>query len=145
MLPLGTRAPRFSLPDRKGEPVSLEVFADARALLVIFMCNHCPYVKYVREALVKLVREYQAKGVAVVGISSNDVSAYPEDGPDEMAEEARRYGYTFPYLYDETQEVARAYRAAWYTGVRWTTAGRSRAESRTARLPSCGCVGPGMS
>jgi peroxiredoxin len=112
MLSLGTRAPRFSLPDTEGKTVSLEDFADARALLVIFMCNHCPYVKHVRDALVKLVREYQGKGVAVVGINSNDVSAFPEDGPDKMAEEAHRYGYTFPYLYDETQEVARAYRAA---------------------------------
>jgi peroxiredoxin len=112
MLSLGTTAPKFSLPDTEGRTVSLDDFTDARALLVVFMCNHCPYVKHVRDALVQLVREYQEKGVAVVGISSNDISAYPEDGPDRMAEEARRYGYTFPYLYDETQQVARAYRAA---------------------------------
>ncbi len=112
MLPLGTGAPEFSLPDTDGRTVSLNDFAEARALLVIFMCNHCPYVKHVRDALVALVREYQEKGVAVVGISSNDVSTFPADAPEKMAEEARRYGYTFPYLYDETQEVARAYHAA---------------------------------
>jgi peroxiredoxin len=112
MLPLGTPAPQFSLSDTQNNMVSIDDFAEAPALLVIFMCNHCPYVKHVRDALVRLVQEYQKKGVAVVGISSNDVSAFPEDSPEKMAEEARRYGYTFPYLFDESQDVARAYRAA---------------------------------
>ncbi|HVO39676.1 MAG TPA: thioredoxin family protein [Spirochaetia bacterium] len=112
MLPLGTAAPAFSLPDCRGGRVSLDDFRDARALLVIFMCNHCPYVKYVQKPLAALVKEYQARGAAVVGISSNDVASHPEDGPDMMAKVAQEIGYTFPYLYDESQEVAKAYRAA---------------------------------
>ena len=112
MLPLGTQAPEFSLPDAEGKTVSLGDFADAPALLVVFMCNHCPYVKHVADGLAKLAREYQARGVAVVGINSNDVASYPDDAPDKMAEEVERRGYTFPYLYDATQQVAVAYRAA---------------------------------
>lgn len=113
MLPLGTTAPDFSLPDTvTGKTVALRDFAGAPALLVIFLCNHCPYVKHLRAALAALAREYQARGVAIVGISANDVASYPEDSPGKMAEEARAAGYTFPYLYDETQAVAKAYRAA---------------------------------
>ena len=112
MLPLGTEAPAFSLPDTNGAKVSITDFDNAPALLVVFMCNHCPYVKHIQMAFVSLVKEYQAKGVAVVGINSNDVESYPDDSPDLMARDARQFGYTFPYLYDETQEVAKAYRAA---------------------------------
>jgi peroxiredoxin len=112
MLTLGTRAPEFTLPDTTGRPVSSSDFKETPALLVVFMCNHCPYVKHVREHLVELIKEYQARGVSVVGINSNDADAYPEDSPELMAEEARKFGYTFPYLYDEKQEAARAYRAA---------------------------------
>ena len=112
MLPLGTAAPDFQLPNTQGKLVSRADFAQAKALLVVFMCNHCPYVIHVREKLVELIKEYQAKGVAVVGISSNDVENYPQDSPEKMTEDARRFGYTFDYLFDETQEVARAYQAA---------------------------------
>ena len=92
--------------------MALADFAAAPAVLVAFICNHCPYVKHVRAAFAKLARDYQAKGVAVVGINSNDAAAYPDDSPARMKEEKAAAGYTFPYLYDETQEVARAYRAA---------------------------------
>ena len=112
MLPLGTKAPDFLLPDVDGRMVSLGDFADAKALLVIFMCNHCPYVKHVAAGLASLAKEYQDRGVAVVAISSNDVATHPDDSPEKMAEEVRQRGYTFPYLFDETQEVAKAYRAA---------------------------------
>ncbi len=112
MLELGTPAPHFALPDTSGKIVSLDDFADAPALLVIFLCNHCPYVKHVADGLAQLVREYQERGVAVVGINANDVANYPDDSPENMAAEAGRRGYTFPYLFDETQEVAKAYRAA---------------------------------
>jgi peroxiredoxin len=113
MLPLGTAAPDFTLPDAvTGKTVALKDFTGAPALLVIFMCNHCPYVKHIRAELAKLGREYQSRGVAMVGISSNDARAYPDDSPEKMAEEARLAGYTFPYLYDESQAVAKAYRAA---------------------------------
>ncbi|HUT94364.1 MAG TPA: thioredoxin family protein [Thermoguttaceae bacterium] len=112
MLPLGTQAPEFSLPEAEGKTVSLGDFADAPALLVVFMCNHCPYVKHVADGLAKLAREYQSRGVAVVGINSNDAATYLDDAPDKMAEEVKRRGYTFPYLCDETQQVAVAYRAA---------------------------------
>ncbi|MEF8788370.1 MAG: thioredoxin family protein [Planctomycetota bacterium] len=112
MLPLGTKAPHFSLPDPDGNYVSLEDFEDNPALLVVFMCNHCPYVKHVREELVRLAREYQQKGVAVVGINANDFDEYPEDRPEKMKEYAEQYDYPFPYLYDDSQEVAKAYHAA---------------------------------
>ena len=112
MLDLGTAAPAFQLPDTTGQTVSLADFNDAKALLVIFMCNHCPYVIHIREALAKFAAEYQAKGLAVVGISSNDVANYPDDSPEKMVEEAKSAGYTFPYLYDESQNAAKAYRAA---------------------------------
>lgn len=113
MLALGTPAPEFSLPDVvSGRTVSIADFDGAPALLVIFMCNHCPYVKHVASSMAQLVREYQARGVAVVGISANDAEEYPEDSPENMVEEAKQRGYTFPYLYDGAQEVAKAYQAA---------------------------------
>ena len=112
MLPLGTPAPEFRLPDPGGKVVSLADFKRAPALLVVFMCNHCPYVKHLRDGLARLACDYQPRGVAVVGINSNDVAGYPADSPARMAEEAELAGYIFPYLYDETQEVAKAYRAA---------------------------------
>ncbi|GMV94300.1 MAG: thioredoxin family protein [Candidatus Hydrogenedentota bacterium] len=112
MIPLGTPAPDFRLPDTGGKMVSLGDFAGSKALLVMFICNHCPYVKHVADELAKLGKEYQGKGVGVVAISSNDVTTHPDDSPQKMAEEARTRGYTFPYLYDESQEVAKAYSAA---------------------------------
>ncbi|MHC4542339.1 MAG: thioredoxin family protein [Planctomycetota bacterium] len=112
MLPLGTSAPDFNLPDTEGEQVSLDDFKAAPALLVIFMCNHCPFVKHILDGLVGLVKEYQAKGVAVVGINSNDVANYPDDRPEMMARLAGQKSFTFAYLYDETQDVAKACRAA---------------------------------
>lgn len=112
MLALGTVAPDFSLPDTNGKMVSLADFKSAPAVLVLFICNHCPYVKHIRAELARLAREYQAKGVAIVGISSNDAQKYPDDGPAKMAEEVKLAGYTFPYLYDASQAVAKAYRAA---------------------------------
>jgi peroxiredoxin len=112
MLPLGTRAPDFTLPATDGSTVALADFAAAPALLVMFLCNHCPYVKHVQEELAKLTAEYQERGVAVVGICSNDASAYPDDTPAELAQQSERVGFTFPYLVDETQEVAKAYHAA---------------------------------
>ncbi len=113
MLPLGTRAPDFSLPDAvSGRMVSLRDIAAPKATVVMFLCNHCPYVLYVNDEIVRIVKEYTAKGVGFVGISSNDVEAYPEDAPDKMRLHALESGYTFPYLYDETQDVARRYDAA---------------------------------
>jgi peroxiredoxin len=112
MLELGTVAPFFRLPDTEGRMVALSDFAEAKALLVMFICNHCPFVKHVQPELARLATEYEGRGVAVVGISSNDVAAYPDDSPDAMREEKARAGYTFPYLFDETQDVAKAYRAA---------------------------------
>jgi peroxiredoxin len=112
MLPLGVAAADFSLPDTQGKQISLSDFADAPALLVVFMCNHCPYVKHVAAGLAELACEYQKRGVAVVGINSNDADAFPDDSPAKMAEEVKARGYTFPYLYDAKQAVAKAYRAA---------------------------------
>lgn len=112
MLQLGTAAADFRLPDTQGRLWSLTDFKDAPALLVVFMCNHCPYVKHIRQGLATFAREFQPKGLAVVGISSNDAGKYPDDSPGKMAEEAAAAGYTFPYLYDETQQTAKAYRAA---------------------------------
>jgi peroxiredoxin len=112
MLPLGTDAPNFTLPDPEGSVVSLSDFDGARALLVVFMCNHCPFVKHVIDGFAKLVREYQPRGVAVVGINANDVNEFPEDRPEKMARFAREKDLTFPYLFDEKQEVAKRYHAA---------------------------------
>ncbi|MGQ0633817.1 MAG: thioredoxin family protein [Planctomycetaceae bacterium] len=112
MLPLGTSAPAFSLPDVSGRLVAIDDFKSAPALLVMFICNHCPYVKHVRSGLAQLVKDYQGRGVGAVAISSNDAAAYPDDSPAKMAIEAREAGYTFPYLHDESQAVAKAYHAA---------------------------------
>ncbi|HYA47302.1 MAG TPA: thioredoxin family protein [Burkholderiales bacterium] len=112
MLALGTPAPDFRLPDLKGEQVSRDDFRDAKALLVAFICHHCPYVRHVRAEFARFAREYQPRGLGVVAIASNDVKTYPQDGPGGMAAEAREAGYAFPYLFDETQSVAKAYRAA---------------------------------
>jgi peroxiredoxin len=112
MLPLGTAAPDFTLPDTDGKTVSLADFKDKTALLVLFICNHCPYVKHLRAGLAQLARDYRPRGVAIIGINSNDVTNYPEDSPARMKEEAKSAGYLFPYLYDESQAVAKAYRAA---------------------------------
>jgi peroxiredoxin len=112
MIALGSPAPDFALPDVvSGRTVKLADFAAAPALLVAFICNHCPYVKHVRDAFVAFAREYQQKGLAVVAISANDPASYPDDAPEAMAREASRAGFTFPYLYDETQAVARAFEA----------------------------------
>jgi peroxiredoxin len=112
MLPLGTPAPGFRLPDAHGREFSLDDRPAAKAYLVVFMCNHCPYVKHLRDALAELGHECESKGVVMVGINANDADRYPDDAPDRMKEEARTYGYGFPYLIDDTQEVAKAYRAA---------------------------------
>jgi thiol-disulfide isomerase/thioredoxin len=113
MLPLGTPLPEFRLHNVvDNEPVTPETFADAKGLLVMFMCNHCPFVIHLRDAIAEFAREYQARGLGVVGISSNDVQAYPQDGPDKMKIVHAQAGYTFPYLFDSTQEAAKAYRAA---------------------------------
>jgi peroxiredoxin len=111
MLPLGTPAPDFALPDTEGKIVKLSDFKN-QPILVAFICNHCPYVKHVAAGLAQLAKDFQQRGVAVVGINSNDVKNYPDDSPAKMKDEVRQRGYTFPYLFDETQHVARAYRAA---------------------------------
>jgi peroxiredoxin len=112
MLELGTTAPDFRLPDLAGQRTGLSDFENAPALLVMFLCSHCPFVKHVERGLATLCEEFERRGVGVVGIASNDADEYPEDGPDGLAEQKRKVGFTFPYLYDETQAVAKAYRAA---------------------------------
>lgn len=112
MLALGTLAPAFSLPDFDGRAHDLKEFGAAKALVVAFICNHCPFVKHVRQGFAQFAREYQAKGVAVVAIASNDLEAFPQDGPEGMRAEASEAGYTFPYLLDRDQQVAKAYHAA---------------------------------
>lgn len=113
MLPLGTQAPDFSLVDTvSGENISLESLRSDVATVVMFICNHCPYVKHVNDELVRLANDYMPRGVMFVAISSNDVENYPEDAPDLMREAAIDLGYPFPYCYDETQEVAHLYAAA---------------------------------
>jgi len=110
MLPLGTQAPAFSLPDPDGK---LHSFADgADAYLVMFICNHCPFVKHVRGELARLGRDYTARNVAIYAINSNDIETHPGDSPENMRRESKTYGYTFPYLFDSDQSVAKAYRAA---------------------------------
>ncbi len=110
MLELGTEAPEFSLPDPDGERHSLR--SDASASLVMFICNHCPFVKHVADELAAIGRDYAARNVDIVAINSNDVAAYPADGPDAMRQEAVQRGYTFPYVLDEDQSVAKVFRAA---------------------------------
>lgn len=112
MLPLGTQAPAFSLPDVDGKDVSLADYKSAPALLIVFMCNHCPFVKHVLPHFVELAGEYQQRGVGIAAISSNDVKSHPDDAPGKMAELSRAMEFPFPYLYDESQQVARAYGAA---------------------------------
>jgi len=113
MLPLGTPAPDFSLPaPSNGETYSLANFTCNQALLVIFMCNHCPYVLHMHKQLNELIREYQSQGLAAVAINSNDVANYPDDSPEKMISLAQENDYCFPYLYDEDQSVAKAYMAA---------------------------------
>ena len=109
---LGLPAPNFCLPDPSGKLYSLNDFKDAQALLVVFMCNHCPFVMHLREALSAFAVEYQPKGLAIVAINANDITSHPQDSPDMMEQEIRRVGYTFPYLYDESQQTAMAYQAA---------------------------------
>jgi peroxiredoxin len=113
MLELGTEAPDFALPDvASGGTVRLEDFAGKKGLLVIFLCRHCPFVKHVQHELARLGRDYGGRQVGIVAITSNDAQAYPDDAPESVADMARQVGFTFPVLYDETQEVAKAYRAA---------------------------------
>jgi peroxiredoxin len=112
MLALGTKAPEFRLPDPSGKLVSSKDFDAAPALLVAFICNHCPYVKHIQSSFAEFARTYQERGAAIVAINSNDFDAFPDDRPEKMAEESKLAGYTFPYLCDETQEVAKAYQAA---------------------------------
>jgi peroxiredoxin len=112
MLALGTQAPDFALPDTDGKTVSLNDFKDAKALLVMYICNHCPFVVHIADELARLAKEYQPKGLAVVAISSNDIESHPADSPEMMTQEKANRGYTFPYLYDGSQAVAKAYTAA---------------------------------
>lgn len=113
MLPLGTQAPDFTLPDTvSGKLLSVQELAGPRATVIMFLCNHCPYVLYVNPEIVRLVQDYEPQGVSFVGISSNDAEHYPADGPELMRTHAAEVGYTFPYLYDESQAVALAYDAA---------------------------------
>lgn len=111
MVNLGSPLPPFRLTDPHGQEVTSDDFA-GQPLLVVFMCNHCPFVKHIADALADFAREYQARGLAVVGINSNDYDSHPDDSPERMREEIERRGYTFPYLVDETQAVARAFDAA---------------------------------
>ena len=113
MLPLGTPMPAFSLPDAvSGGVVSDETLDRDKPTLVMFICNHCPFVKHLRDGLAEFGREYASKGLNIVAISSNDVENYPDDSPEKMKDEAADAGYTFPYLYDESQQVAKAFTAA---------------------------------
>jgi len=113
MLPLGTTAPNFRLLDTVSRKMlSLAELASAKGTVVMFICNHCPYVLHVQDELLRIAAEYQKKGVGFVAISANDAVKYPDDGPEKMAIKAKEKGFTFPYLYDETQQIARAYMAA---------------------------------
>src|SRR5687768_17825315 len=113
MTPLGKQAPDFTLPDTvSGNNLSLQTLKGATATVIMFICNHCPFVKHVNQELVKLANEYAVKGIGFAAINSNDAENYPDDSPDKMKEVALRLKYPFPYLYDETQEVAKAYNAA---------------------------------
>lgn len=113
MLPLGTKAPEFHLLDTQSDKeLTLDELKSNSATVIMFICNHCPYVKLIQKKLSDVAREYQAKGVSFIAISSNNVETHPQDGPDEMKKEAILHQYTFPYLYDDTQLVAKAYQAA---------------------------------
>jgi peroxiredoxin len=112
MLALGTQAPSFNLPDTEGKTQSLNAFPEAKGYLVMFICNHCPYVIHLKKHLAELTDTYLKKGIAVFGINSNDFTQYPEDSPQKMKLEKKQFHYSFPYLIDETQEVAKAYQAA---------------------------------
>lgn len=113
MLPLGTKAPEFNLPDTvSGNSISLAHLKSDVATVVMFICNHCPYVVHINEEIANIAKEYQEMGITFVAISSNDVDNYPADSPDKMKVIAKEWGFTFPYLYDESQEVAKAYDAA---------------------------------
>jgi len=113
MLALGTEAPDFRLPDTvSGQIKSLKELKSTQATVIMFICNHCPFVKHVNDQLVALANDYHSQGVSFIAISSNDVENYPEDHPDKMKEYALALGYPFPYLYDESQQVAKAYKAA---------------------------------
>ena len=113
MQPLGTQAPDFSLPDvLSGKVVSREEVKGAGGLLVMFLCVHCPFVKYVEQGIARFAGDYAGQGLGIVGISSNDAAAFPDDSPEGMRAQSKRLGFTFPYLYDESQQVARAYEAA---------------------------------
>lgn len=113
MLDLGTKAPDFQLPDVvSGEPISLETFADQEALLVMFICQHCPFVRHVKQELAQIGKDYGSKGLGMVAISANDVDNYPDDAPGKLKEMADDLGFTFPFCYDETQETAKRYTAA---------------------------------
>ena len=113
MLALGTTAPAFRLPDAvSGKTISLETFAGTRALLVMFICRHCPYVVHVREELARLGQDYAARGIGIVAISANDAAGYPDDAPDQLKAMAKELTFTFPFCYDERQDVAKAYTAA---------------------------------
>lgn len=113
MIDLGTEAPNFSLHDVvSGRRISLDDFPDAKGFMIAFICNHCPFVQLIRHEFARYGREYTDKGIAVIAINSNDIVAHPEDGPDAMRDDARRFGYAFPYCLDEDQSVAKAYQAA---------------------------------
>ncbi len=112
MLPLGTKAPNFNLPDQQGYHWSLADFSDDMGLLVMFICNHCPYVVHLKTAIAQFARDYTNKGLGIIAINANDTETYPADSPQNMALEVERYGYVFPYVYDATQSVAKAYGAA---------------------------------
>ncbi len=112
MIALGTPAPDFSLPDPQGNLHSRDSVKGKHGLLVVFYCNHCPFVKHIREKFAEVASEYLKKGIGVIAINSNDAEAHPDDAPHKMAEDIERFGYEFPYVYDETQEVARSYAAA---------------------------------
>ncbi len=112
MLELGTTAPSFSLPDARGATWSLDSFKGAKGYLVMFICNHCPYVKHLARELAQISKEFSKEGVAVIAINSNDFTLYPDDAPSKMLEEAKLHGWEFPYLIDKSQDIAKAYQAA---------------------------------
>ena len=112
MLEIGTKAPGFSLPDTNGKNINLDELIPEAGLLVVFMCNHCPYVKHIGPELAAIGREYASKGIIMVAINANDAATHPDDSYEKMQEEVKKQGYRFPYLYDASQEVAKMYQAA---------------------------------